>query len=53
MAEPLLGIAMAEVVLRRAQVDPGVGQVVATGVPQHVRPHPPELGLLANVFSIF
>ena len=44
----VLGISVTEVVLHRAQVGALVGQVVAAGVAEHVRPDPPELCGLAQ-----
>ena len=44
----VLGISVAEVVLHGAQIGALVGQVVAAGVAQHVRPDAPELCSLAS-----
>ena len=44
----VLGIAVAEVVLHGPEVRAPVGQVVAAGMAQHVRPDPAELRLLAG-----
>ena len=44
----VLGISVTEVVLHRAQICALVGQVVAAGVAQNVRPDAPELRLLAG-----
>ena len=44
----VLGIAMAEIVLHRAQIHALVGQVIAAGVAQHVGPDTAELRLLAG-----
>jgi len=49
----VLGISVTEVVLHGAQVGALVGQVVAAGVAQHVRPDAPELcGLAGNAHDI-
>jgi hypothetical protein len=37
-----------EVVLHRSQIRALIGQIVAAGMAQHVRPNPAELGLLAG-----
>jgi hypothetical protein len=44
----VLGIAVAKVILHRAQIRTLVGQVVAAGMAQHVRPDVPELYSLAS-----
>ena len=44
----VLGIAVAEVVLHRSQIRALVGEVVATGVSEHVGPHPSKLRLIAG-----
>jgi len=44
----VLGIAVAEVVLHSPQIGALVGQVVAAGVAEHVRPDAPELRSLAS-----
>src|SRR5262245_46415053 len=44
----VLGIAMAEVVLHGPEVCTPVGQVVAAGMAQHVRPDAAELSVLAG-----
>src|SRR5262245_27589734 len=47
----VLGIAVAEVILHRAQIGALVGEIIAAGVPKHVRPHFAELGLLAGLLD--
>jgi hypothetical protein len=44
----MLGIAVAEVILHRAQIRTLVGEVVAAGMPEHMRPDASKLGLLAG-----
>ena len=44
----VLGVAVAEVVLHRSQIRAPVGEVVATGVSEHVGPDPSKLPLLAG-----
>jgi len=44
----VLGIAVADVILHRAQIGPLIRKVIAAAVTQHVRPNPAELGLLAG-----
>jgi hypothetical protein len=44
----VLWIAVAEIVLHSAQIRALVGQVVAAGMAQHVRPDAPELCSLAS-----
>ena len=44
----VLGIAVAQIVLHGPQVRALVGQIVAAGVAEHVRPDPPELRGLAS-----
>jgi hypothetical protein len=41
----VLGVAVAEVILHRAQIRAPISEVVATGVPEHVRPNAAELRL--------
>src|SRR5262245_19882767 len=44
----MLRITVPQVILHGAQIRALVGQVIAAGVAQHVRPDPAELGLLAG-----
>jgi hypothetical protein len=44
----VLGIAVAQIVLHRAQIGALTGKVIATGVAEHVRPDATELRLLAS-----
>jgi hypothetical protein len=44
----VLGISVAEVILHRSQISALIGQVVAAGMAQHVRPDAPELCGLAS-----
>ena len=49
----VLGISVTEVVLHRPQISALIGQVLAAGVAQHVRPDAPELcGLTSDPHDV-